>query len=256
MITLDIVTICFNSEKFLPRCLQSIRENRSFFNHYIVIDGGSSDGTLNLLKTNQDIITSWISETDEGISDAFNKGILRSKSDYILLLNSDDWLIEENLNDIVELINQNDDIIMTKMASFSKGVFQGYFTSKLGNMSHRNTMLHPGCIVSKRAYEMVGLYNTSFQVAMDYEFFARCCNHDNLSYKKIDIPLVAFREGGVSRQKQRKLFTESFSIRKKFFDARLPVWEVRRHISRMIGDILSRVGLKGITASLLRSMKR
>ncbi|WP_333845696.1 glycosyltransferase, partial [Limnohabitans sp.] len=73
MRSFDLVTITFNSEKHLQRCFESVRRSRQYFTNYIVIDGGSSDSTVNIIKEYSDIITDYISEPDFGISDAFNK---------------------------------------------------------------------------------------------------------------------------------------------------------------------------------------
>lgn len=74
--------------------LESVRANRKFIDQYIVIDGVSTDGTLEILGQHRDIISSLVSEKDRGISDAFNKGIALCKAQFVLILNADDWLID------------------------------------------------------------------------------------------------------------------------------------------------------------------
>ena len=146
---------------------------------------------MKILEEYSDIITTLISENDHGISDAFNKGISRCSSDFILLLNSDDWIIREYARDIFEAIGDGDQVICTNMLSYSDNSLLGEYKSNPALISKYNSMLHPGCIVALDVYKKVGLYDTSLKVGMDYDFFCRCFR-SNISFKLIDFPFVAF----------------------------------------------------------------
>lgn len=250
MITLDIVTITYNSEKFLTRCLDSVRNIRPYILNFIVIDGGSVDGTVRLIQQNLDIINEYVSEPDCGISDAFNKGVSRCEADFILLLNSDDWIATDKLNSILSQINIFDEIVCTKMISYSDDGYIGEFESEPSLIPKYNSMLHPGCIISSGVYRKIGGYNLSFKVGMDYDFFSRCYNA-GVMFKKIDLPLVGFYEGGTSRKRKYLILKESFNLRRIHHGAEIPLHEIKQFISRYIGDALTVIGLKRFVKSFL-----
>ena len=108
--TISIITITYNSEKTLQRTIDSIKQQNYPNYEYIIIDGASSDRTLDIIKMNLNTISKWISEPDLGISDAFNKGINMSSGDIIGLINSDDQLSPGALNFIAESYSDDIDI--------------------------------------------------------------------------------------------------------------------------------------------------
>jgi glycosyltransferase involved in cell wall biosynthesis len=249
--TVDIVTVTYNSAVHLEKCLKSVQLSRPFVNNYIIIDGGSTDATLSLLTKYSDIITTIISEKDAGISDAFNKGISLCTSNFILLLNSDDWLIEGALGIVRSSLQHSDQIVCTEMLSYVNDKCIGRFSSSSDSMRRFNSILHPGCLVPRFVYQSVGAYDTSLKLAMDYDFFARCVN-SAVKFRFVSFPLVAFREGGVSRRRKYLILKESFSIRKKHFKAKFPWSELLRLITREIGDLLEMVGIKSLIKRLIK----
>jgi len=250
MKSIDIVTITFNSENHLRRCLESVRGVRDCIVNYIIIDGGSTDGTQKIIKEYSDIITTFISEQDRGISDAFNKGILRCSSDFILLLNSDDWIIHEYAREIFEAIGEDDEVICTNMLSYSDDSCLGEYKSNPVLIPKYNSMLHPGCIVASNVYKNIGLYDVSLKVGMDYDFFCRCFK-SNILFKLINYPLVAFHEGGTSRKRKYLILKESFALRRKYHGAIFPLHETKQLVSRFFGDALEYIGMKSIVRNAL-----
>lgn len=250
MKSIDIVTITFNSEKHLRRCLESVRCVRNCIVNYTIIDGGSTDGTLKIIAEYRDIITTVVSEQDRGISDAFNKGILRCSSDFILLLNSDDWIIHEHAREIFEAIGDDDEVICTNMLSYFDDSCLGEYKSNPALIPCYNSMLHPGCIIASDVYKKIGLYDMSLKVGMDYDFFCRCFT-SNVSFKLINIPLVAFHEGGTSRKRKYLILKESFTLRRKYHGAIFPIHEAKQLVSRIFGDALEYIGLKSFVKNML-----
>jgi len=250
MISIDLVTITFNSESYLRRCFESVKRVRHYFKNYIVIDGGSTDNTLKIIEEFSDIITISTSGRDRGISDAFNKGIARCSSEFILLLNSDDWIIDEHIMHVIESISASDEVVCTNMLSYSGDIFMGEYKSDPYLIPNFNSMLHPGCIVAASVYNKVGLYDIALKVGMDYDFFCRCF-YSGIKFRMIDLPLVAFHEGGTSRVRKYKILRESFGLRRKYHGAWFPSHEVKQLISRAFGDALDIVGLKSYVNKVL-----
>lgn len=253
MITIDLVTITFNSELHLRRCFDSVRRIRKYINNFIVIDGASVDNTLKIIDEYSDIVSKCISEPDGGISDAFNKGVGKCSSNFILLLNSDDWILEENFIKILNCLDVNDEVICTKMLSYSGGNYLGEYESRPQLIQKFNSMLHPGCIISSSVYKKVGLYDLSLRVGMDYDFFCRCFAL-GVSFRLIDLPLVAFHEGGASRTRKYLILRESFALRRKYHGAWFPLHETKQLISRFFGDLLDSIGLKLFVKNLLEKV--
>lgn len=251
-VTVDVVTVCLNSKSTISRCLDSVRQNRAAINRFIVIDGQSSDGTLDILERNRDIISELVSEKDRGISDAFNKGIARCTGDFVLILNADDWLVEGALAPVIAALSPQDAVVSPIMASWRGDRVIGHFRSVPERIPRHNSMLHPGALVRRDLYATLGGYDIGLRVGMDYDFFCRCyCN--GYSIRVLELPLVCFLEGGTSRKLKYRLFRESFRLRRKYFNASFPFYEIRQLAGRWLGDALSRVGLKDVVRNMLRS---
>lgn len=250
-ISIDVVTICLNSNSSIKKCLDSVRNNRAYINDFIVIDGKSIDGTLETLNNNKDIISTLVSEPDFGISDAFNKGIRCCSGDFILLLNADDWLIDGAVRNVLRSISKNDDIICTVMTAYEGNNIVGLFHSSPELISRFNSMLHPGALIKRSVYKELGGYDDQLKVAMDYDYFCRCYLA-GLKFRCINLPLVNFTIGGASHRYKYKIFSESFKLRKKYFNANFPMLEIRQICKRWIGDSLHFFGLKKFIKNILK----
>jgi len=249
--SLDVVTVCFNAEATIERTLESVRNQRESIDSYIIIDGGSTDSTLSIIDRYQDIVSVLVSERDEGISDAFNKGIRRCTSAFVLLLNADDWLVDGGVARVMRTVRESDDVVCPAMFSYRDGRIIGRFKSRLEKIKKFNSMLHPGALVRRDLYNRLGGYSAEYKIGMDYEFFCRCFV-SGCVIRAIDDELVIFQEGGVSRKRFWRNCRESYSIRKKYFNAILPTHEVIALIGRYIGDALEIIGLKGVVYRVLK----
>ena len=234
MLKIDIVTISFNSEKTIERTLSSVQEQREFINNYIVIDGNSTDKTREIISKYSDIITFAKSENDRGISDAFNKGIEKCTGDFILLLNSDDWLVPGSLKKILPKLSVSDELVCTNMISVDANGNLAKCRSLPARLKLYNSVLHPGLIVSRTVYDSIGLYDTSIKYAMDYDFLLRC----KIAKKKftiIDEDFVFFQEGGNSANPMR-IFQDSYMIRRNHLFLAIPIYEIIQISARLIGN--------------------
>ncbi|ANT64628.1 glycosyltransferase [Prosthecochloris sp. CIB 2401] len=237
---IDVVTVCRNSEEYIGRCLDSIRENKQFIGKYIVVDGGSTDSTINIIKSYFDVIDEFISESDDGISDAFNKGIVRCTGDFILLLNSDDYLLPNAISDLIMELKDNDEVVTTLMRYVSRNGREALGMSCPSEMSKYNSIYHPGTLVARCVYQRVGLYDVSYRLAMDYEFFSRCIKC-GIQFRSVDCVLVSFTVGGISRRRFIRVLFESYSVRRKYFNALFPYQEIKKLVRRLLGGLLGSV---------------
>jgi glycosyltransferase involved in cell wall biosynthesis len=174
---------------------------------YIVVDGASTDNTLSVLQRYSNKIDSLISEPDDGIYDAINKGIDLATGDVIGILNSDDFF--ESTGSIQEIVNAFElnptadiifgDVVITD--SIDTSVTKRYYSSqkfKPWKLRFGWMPPHPATFARKSAYEKCGQYRLSYQISADYEMFVRWLLVANLSYNRIDRVLVRMRKGGLS----------------------------------------------------------
>ena len=199
---ISLITISFNSKESITETFQSIK-NQSFKDYeYLLIDGGSKDGTLNIANK-QDHITKIISEPDKGIYDAINKGIKNSTGEIIGFLNSDDTFYNKNsLQHIVDAFDKNTDcvfgdLIYTDNNGKVKRIWKGSAFKK-GAFKKGWMPAHPTFYCRRSVYEKLGQYDDSFKIAGDFELMLRFLEKHNIRSKYIPKTLVNMKVGGAS----------------------------------------------------------
>ena len=229
MIQLDIITVCYNSAPTIRATLESVRRNSRYIKNFIIVDGGSKDETIKIIKEFSDIVTTFISEKDEGISDAFNKGIQLATSDYILILNSDDELYRNNLALVLESIDLSADLISTQIVQSDKKGKESFYTSNINLVRYKTSVFHPGLIVKRSVYSDIGLYNKTYKVGMDYDFITRCFINGK-RFQNIKFPLVKFSINGISNTNPIIPFLEGMKIRKKYYGSYFNIYDVISYV--------------------------
>lgn len=207
MMKISIVTVCYNSEAYIRCAIESIL-SQSYKNiEYIIIDGASSDKTLDIIREYSDQISCIVSEPDAGIYDAMNKGLKLATGDYIGVLNSDDFYQNEGIiSSLVSYIesNSNSDVILGGVDFVNSHdlnhVVRSYKTDIFKSWMLRVGIMppHPGAFISRRAYNVTGEYRLDFKIGADFEWFVRALLVKRLQYKVIPLNLVRMRVGGIS----------------------------------------------------------
>lgn len=172
MPTLSIITINFNNAEGLEKTINSVVSQSYHDFEYIVIDGGSDDNSVNIIKL-QSKINQWVSEKDAGIYDAMNKGISRASGQYLLFLNSGDYLNENVLNRIFKETYTQDIVYGNMKINWGGGkVTDGFMPDKI-TLEHMvtDTLWHPVSFIKKELFNKFGLYNTTYKIVSDYDFF-------------------------------------------------------------------------------------
>lgn len=199
----SIVTVCFNSEKTIRYTIESII-NQTYKNiEYIIVDGGSTDGTVNIIKEYEPYIDKWVSEPDNGIYDAMNKGIGLATGDIIGLINSDDQLEPDALALVIDayLQNKNADILYGNVRFIVDKSFS-YLMTSVDNVAQdfiygKMPICHPATFVSRKVYQSIGVFKTEYRNAGDYEFILRCIKN-NMTFIYINKVLTNMYSGGLS----------------------------------------------------------
>ncbi len=197
----SIITVVYNRDIYLEETIKSVI-NQSFKNfEYIIVDGASKDNSLNIIKKYENEIDYWISEKDNGIYDAFNKGISLAKGKYIGIINSDDIFTKDALNIYFKYLNSKNHIDFI-FGSVKKhwGIIHGYKPKKIfyswGFYSSHST----GFFIKNESAKEIGKYNLKYKYHSDYDYFYRMIvkkKMTGLSTTKNEVVGI-FRRGGFS----------------------------------------------------------
>jgi glycosyltransferase involved in cell wall biosynthesis len=200
---LSIVTINYNNKEGLEKTIESVTNQKSDDNYefeYIVIDGLSSDGSCELIKENS-VITKYKIEKDNGIADAFNKGIELANGEYLYFLNSGDvFFDDESLQYILSTLSENTDIFIGKVAVVDENgekVSESANKIFLQKQLYRNYLPHQGMIIKKAMFEKYGVYDIEYRLGMDYEWSLRFFR-DDVVLKQFEKFIAKMLSGGVS----------------------------------------------------------
>lgn len=222
MIKLSIITINYNNKEGLASTIKSVSEQKGINNleyEYIVVDGMSDDGSGDLIKKNS-CISKYIIEKDDGIADAFNKGIRISKGSFLFFLNSGDMFFNNNsLKNIMKNIDENLDLIFSNIAMVecnNDGIIIIDNKWKGNKQKIRNYIAHQGILINRKLFHEIGLYDTSYKLGMDYEWSLRLLKlKRRLNIRCSDQILSKMLIGGVSQTMYIKTFLAYHKARKK-----------------------------------------
>lgn len=207
---ISIITVCYNSEKTIDKTLESML-NQTYDNYeYIIIDGNSSDNTLKIIESYKDKFNGkmkYISENDNGIYDAMNKGINLCKGKLIGIVNSDDWYEKHTIEIISNNYKEDSMQIIYGMQRLIKDEEEYEVVLKNHEFIKERMISHPTCFISKSIYDKYGKYNTEYKVSADYEFMLRISDIKEIKYTKVYDIISNFRLGGESSTQQGVLET-------------------------------------------------
>lgn len=230
---ISVITVCFNSAKTIEDTIKSVLSQNYNDIEYIVVDGKSTDGTLDILKKYRDQIHRYISEPDNGIYDAMNKGIKSSNGDIIATLNADDFYADETIvGQMVEFVqnngldaaygdlayidpnNSNRVVRFWKPGQYNKEAFY-----------YGWVIPHPTFFCRKQVFEKYGYFNNSFQIAADFELMLRFIEKHQIKVGYLPKVIVKMRVGGKANI-LRGMIRGNWEIIKSFRlnDLRLSPW--------------------------------
>jgi glycosyltransferase involved in cell wall biosynthesis len=221
---ITIVTITLNAEKFLSRTIESVLSQDYPSLEYLIVDGGSTDNTIEIIKSYASIDgrIKWLTEPDRGISDAMNKGITLASGDVISHLHSDDYFPSTDvLSSVAEVFYKNPLVLwVTGGVYFVDSESRVLRELKVRNYSYRklvrgNCILHPATFVRRIGYDKVGLFDVSLKYTMDYDLWLRLgAISAPLTILK---PLACFRihRESISVCQIGNVINEELSIRKR-----------------------------------------
>ena len=215
---LSIITVNLNNHDGLQKTIDSVICQTFQDYEWIVIDGGSTDGSKELIEQNFEHFSYWVSEPDKGIYNAMNKGIKVAKGEYLQFLNSGDWLVDETALERCFSQNLVADVLYGDLYLYDNGlkreiVYPEALTLKV---FYRSSLCHQSSFIRRELFHD-GLYNEGYRIVSDWEFFLRQALN-NKSFKHINEFVTCYDLGGISSTNEELLRAE----RKKVISEVLP----------------------------------
>lgn len=203
---ISVITVCFNSVRTLGDTLESVAAQTHLEVEHIVVDGASTDGTLKIIERYGKHVALLISEPDQGIYDAMNKGLRLATGEVIGFLNADDVYADSGVVERVSAIMAEDGLD----ALFGDAEFVSPDRPNQPVRRYRSERFrperiawgwmpaHPALFLRRRVYERYGLFRTDYRIAGDFEYCARIFHRNKLVYRNLPETLVRMRTGGIS----------------------------------------------------------
>lgn len=197
---ITIITVCKNSGQFLEETINSVIRQTYPNIQYIIVDGGSTDDTINIIKKYAANIDAWLSEPDESMYHAINKGLKIATGDYILILNSDDILVaEDTIKNVVDRIDKkkldyyHGNMIKSKDGKSKKVKLFPVTFKDLLLSTHSTFVPHPCFLISKKYDEVLGGYDQKYKYASDYDYILRALSGKGRKGQYLDVYVSDFR---------------------------------------------------------------
>lgn len=202
----SLLTVAFNSSKTIKDTIESVLSQNYNNIEYIIVDGQSKDGTIEIVKSYNGRIAKWISEPDKGIYDAMNKAIRMATGEVVGILNSDDFYYSETIISEVARAFEDEridavfgDLVFVDPGDLTKVVRTYSSKSWKPEKFARGFMpAHPTFFVRRKYYDQIGLFKTDYKIAADYELLIRFLYVNKLRYHYLPLTMVTMRRGGAS----------------------------------------------------------
>ncbi|WP_180042655.1 glycosyltransferase family 2 protein [Acinetobacter sp. YH16039] len=243
---ISIITVCYNSSATIENTFKSVSSQTYKDIEYIVIDGGSTDSTLDLIEKYKNNITYWVSESDKGLYDAMNKGISKATGDYIGILNADDVF--------------NDDFVISNMADFFLKNSVDVNVANIKQINNKGNVIrlysskkwkpnklcigfmppHPSIFVKREVFKKFGNYRLDFKIGADYEFLTRIFLVHKVSWKYFNLTTHRMLVGGVSSSGVKSYITITNEICKslKINNVKFSPWLIKYRIVWKLKELI------------------
>jgi glycosyltransferase involved in cell wall biosynthesis len=248
-VKVSIITVVYNNAECIRSAIESVL-NQDYGNiEYVVIDGGSTDGTIDIINEYQDEISLFISEPDKGIYDALNKGVINASGDVIATLHSDDQFYDSHVvSDIMKQMRKSraefcfSDMIIVD--SLSGKVLRYYMANYFKRWMFRIGWMppHPTCFISKSLFDEFGLYSIEYKIGGDFDFFVRIFYGRSIRWTYLNRITVRMLQGGVSNSgwRSKKLIINEISRSLKSNGIwSLSVFQLARYAIRLMEIIIN-----------------
>lgn len=216
----SIITVCLNSENLIEKTIKSVITQTYPNIEYILIDGKSTDNTMNIIKKYESSINIIVSEKDNGIYDAMNKGAQLANGDIIHFLNSGDYLYDKSTME--KVINEAKkssfwDIIYGDILYYDNNGSKYYLGPKNDIVEIMSRGInHQSILTRKSVFDRCGYFDTEFKIFSDFDWLIRCLTRCNIKIKKVELPITYYLRGGLSENYCNEYIHEKYEIITKY----------------------------------------
>lgn len=204
MMKLTVITISYNEKSTIKQTIESVLAQDFTDFEYIIVDGKSTDGTMEIINEFSDKFSLVISEEDSGIFDAMNKGVVHAGGEYVIFMNAGDYFVNNTvLTDVFNLNSEADLIYGDVIFKYSNGILMRRKSPKILNKAYFyiDSLNHQTTFIRKELFEKYGLFDTSLKITSDYDFMLKVIYSKHCSIAYISIPVSVFNLNGVSSHK-------------------------------------------------------
>lgn len=245
---ISIISIVLNDVDHIEKTILSVIHQPNIDLEYIIIDGGSKDGTVEIIRHYEKYLSYWISEPDNGVSDAFNKGLSYASGDIIGLVNSGDFLENDALYKVADTFHHGNAEVVYGNVQYWNGVVQEYiYKADHTLLANFMSINHPAVFVKNEIYKKYGMFDQQYRIAMDYELMLRFYIK-GAKFAYLDTVLSNMALGGLSDINWKRAYREAYEIRKQYFNgsAILYTQYLFQILKRTISNGLDSIGLSAI----------
>jgi glycosyltransferase involved in cell wall biosynthesis len=222
---ISIITVCYNAEEYFEEAIESVLSQDYDNFEYIIIDGGSTDGTLDVIRKYEDRLAYWVSEPDRGLYDAMNKGIEKASGDIIGMINADDYYFPDAFKKVADAFedkNLDGNIFWGDIMHGEERVL-GW---RDWNVKRGAFAPHPSMFCPKRIYDQIGTYNLKYKILADYDFMYRAINHYHVKHIYLPENIAFFRPGGIASQNILSSLKEELAVKISYGQSPLVAYSV------------------------------
>ncbi|MCB0700339.1 MAG: glycosyltransferase [Chitinophagales bacterium] len=226
----SIITVVYNCADTIEGCIKSVLAQDYNDIEYIIVDGGSKDGTVDVVKKYEDKLGKFVSEKDKGIYDAMNKGIKMATGDVIGILNADDFFFSNDTISKIATVFKDDETLDATIADIvfvnddNTRILRHYQAKKWRPAKFAWGFMppHPSFFCKKHLFEKLGYYKIDYKIAADYELLIRYLLVNKINYKYLPIKTTRMRMGGVSTRNLNSILTLNKEIKRACRENDLP----------------------------------
>lgn len=241
----SIITVNLNNYFGLQRTINSVINQSYTSIEFIIIDGGSNDGSKEYIQEKAQLFSSWISETDLGIFNAMNKGIKLSTGNWLMFLNSGDILNGSDAIDLFVKNNFDEELVYCDVLSNVDNGTISFPDNLTFNFFFKYSLNHQSAFFKRHLFDKYGMYNEKYKIVSDWEYFLKIIFLKNISIKHFSYPVVVFDfDNGISTNRSNRELIEKerrqvlFELFPRFYDDYL---KLNAYQASFIINIVSRV---------------
>lgn len=194
----SVLIVSFNAEKFISQAINSFLDQSFSLKELIVVDGASTDGTIEILKNTNNPLVHWTSEPDKGIYDAMNKGISRSSGEWLYFLGADDRFYDNKVLENVFRQQENADIDFLYGDVYSVQLQKNYDGPYSRDKILFSNLCHQSIFYRKVLFDKIGTYNTEYSLFADWDMNIRTFLHPDMKTKYVPITIAVYGATGLS----------------------------------------------------------